>query len=66
VAPIVPMIELIAESVAAKMNVTDAERLVTDLYWYRPDRVIERVNVVGRGADRRATTPEPLRALLER
>jgi hypothetical protein len=46
VAPVASMVHLVAEQTAEMMNVTDAERLGTTVYWVRPGgRVIEPVEV---------------------
>jgi hypothetical protein len=61
VAPMVPLLKMIAESVGGMMKVTAAETLNTDVYWYKPSGVIEKLEIVGD----RATSPE-LAKILER
>lgn len=63
VAPTVALMELVARSVAEQMQVGDFEALTDDLYWYKPSGEIERLELVGKGADRHATSPELVRAM---
>jgi len=58
VAPTVALVELLARSVGEQMHVGDVEALTGDLYWYKPNGEIERLELVGAGADRHATSPQ--------
>jgi hypothetical protein len=58
VPPTVLMVEAVAREVATMMNVRDHERLRDDVYWYKPDGVIEQLELVGADADRHATSTE--------
>ena len=48
---------------SGRMKVGDFESLTGDLYWYKPTGVIETLELVGEGADRRATSREFARAI---
>ena len=63
VPPVVPVLEAVAQHVASMMTVTAAERLVDDVLWYKPGGAIEKVELVGEGVARRATSPELAKAL---
>jgi hypothetical protein len=56
VAPVVPFLHAVARQVGSMMTVTDAERLVGDVFWYKPDHVIEKI-------DPEALSPELASAL---
>ena len=59
----VALISLVAADVNRQMKVGDFESLTGDLYWYKPTGVIEKLELVGEGADRRATSREFARAI---
>ena len=43
VPPVVPFLHAVAGQIGDTIQVTDAETLVRDVYWYRPDRTIEKL-----------------------
>lgn len=63
VPPLVAMISMVARDAQEKMQVAEYEALTGDVYWYKPDGIIEKLELVGSGADVRATSPELQQAM---
>ena len=61
--PVVAMMMMLTRSAQEKMRVAEYEALTGDLYWYKPGGVIEMLELVGDGADTRATSPELTQAM---
>lgn len=55
--PIVAMMAMVAQEAQKQMRVAEYEALTGDLYWYKPDRVIEKLELAGSGAELHATSP---------
>ena len=63
VPPTVALMGIVVDDVKRQMRVGDSDALTGDLYWYKPSGVIEKLELVGDGAARRATSPELARAI---
>jgi hypothetical protein len=58
VPPTVALMKLAAENIQREMTVADYEALTGDLYWYKPNGSIAKLDVTGSGIDIRARSRE--------
>ena len=58
VPPIVAMMMMVTKEAQQRMRVAEYEALTGDLYWYKTGGVIEKLTLMGEGADMRATSTE--------
>jgi len=58
VPPTVALMGIVVDDVKRQMRVGDSEALTGDLYWYKPGGEIEKLELVGEGTARRASSPE--------
>ena len=58
VPPIVAMMKMIVGEAQQRMKVAEYEALTGDIYWYKHGGVIEKLTLMGEGAEMRATSTE--------
>ena len=61
--PIVAMMAMLSREASKGMRVAEYEALTGDLYWYKPDGVIEKLELAGEGADVHARSAELQQAM---
>jgi hypothetical protein len=63
VPPTVALMAIVVDDVRRQMRVADYEALTGDVYWSKPGGSIEKLELVGEGAERRAVSPEFAKAI---